>query len=478
MLLLPAVVEGVRDKKFYDILGVPEDADDRIIKKAYKKQALKWHPDRHTGNKKKAEDRFKEVAAAYETLSDPEKRRMYDQFGEERLKQGGPGGPGGPGGGGFQFHGDPFEMFNMFFGGGGGGGGGGRQQFQFQKGGGGGGFQFGGMGGGFPGGMGGHPRQQQQHHGGSAGGPGGLYDDSPAVLQLDGNSFPAAGSSGWLYLVEFYAPWCGHCQQLAPKWKKVAESLKAVAKVAAVNCDDHKPICSARGVRGYPTIMALAPHSKSWQEYQGDRSAAALSSWATSLIGNDAVVLKKESDLSSFLSQCGSSSSSGTGTSSRKKQGSAAGASWGLCMVLVSSKSTVPSLWKALSVAYRGKAAFGFVTADAKGVLAQLGAAGELGSGQSSRVVSICNGDVRTAEAYSGTVKSEPLQRHISSYASGKKCAAQVVLDDSTNLQALKVGQLKALITAKGVDCSGCIEKADYVAALKTWLQQQKKQEL
>jgi protein disulfide-isomerase A6 len=77
-----------------------------------------------------------------------------------------------------------------------------------------------------------------------------------------------------------------------------------------------------------------------------------------------------------------------------------------------------------------------------------------------------------------GTVKSEPLQRHISSYASGKKCAAQVVLDDSTDLQALKVGQLKALITAKGVDCSGCLEKADYVAALKAWLQQQKKQEL
>jgi protein disulfide-isomerase A6 len=78
-----------------------------------------------------------------------------------------------------------------------------------------------------------------------------------------------------------------------------------------------------------------------------------------------------------------------------------------------------------------------------------------------------------------GTVKSDPLQRHISSYASGKKCAAQVVLDDTTDLQALKVGQLKALIAAKGVDCSGCLEKADYVAALKDWLQQQAaKQEL
>lgn len=73
-----------------------------------------------------------------------------------------------------------------------------------------------------------------------------------------------------------------------------------------------------------------------------------------------------------------------------------------------------------------------------------------------------------------GTTKSEPLQRFISSYASGKKCASQVVLDESTDLAALKVAQLKALVTAKGVDCSGCFEKADYVAVLKGWLAQQK----
>jgi protein disulfide-isomerase A6 len=164
----------------------------------------------------------------------------------------------------------------------------------------------------------------------------------------------------------------------------------------------HVLLSVLQGVRGYPTIMALGPHSKSWQEYQGDRNAAAISNWATSLIGNEAATLKKDSDLTSLLAQCGGSSAS----SSKRKQANTA--SWGLCMVLVSSKSSVPSLWKALSVAYKGKVAFGFVAAESKAVLAQLGAAGELGSGQSSRVVLICNGDVRTAEAYTG----EQCSRH------------------------------------------------------------------
>jgi protein disulfide-isomerase A6 len=72
-----------------------------------------------------------------------------------------------------------------------------------------------------------------------------------------------------------------------------------------------------------------------------------------------------------------------------------------------------------------------------------------------------------------GKLKSEPLQRHINAYAAGKKCAAQVVLDSSTNFSKMKVAQLKALVTAKGIDCSACFEKGDYVAALKGWLEQQ-----
>lgn len=68
---------------YYEILGVARGASADDIKKAYRKLALKWHPDRHQGNgKKEAEDKFKRISEAYEVLSDPDKRQKYDQFGE------------------------------------------------------------------------------------------------------------------------------------------------------------------------------------------------------------------------------------------------------------------------------------------------------------------------------------------------------------------------------------------------------------
>ena len=88
---------------YYAVLGVNRDADEETIKKAYRKHALKWHPDRNPSNKTAAEQKFKEISEAYEVLSDKNKRAIYDQFGEEGLKGGVPppeSGFGGSGGGG------------------------------------------------------------------------------------------------------------------------------------------------------------------------------------------------------------------------------------------------------------------------------------------------------------------------------------------------------------------------------------------
>ena len=106
-------------KDYYKILGVSRSATDDELKKAYRKLALKFHPDKNKA--KNAEDRFKEIAEAYEALSDKKKRDIYDKYGEAGLKGEVPGGGGGHGGGGGQnftwhFHGDPNQTFQSFFG--------------------------------------------------------------------------------------------------------------------------------------------------------------------------------------------------------------------------------------------------------------------------------------------------------------------------------------------------------------------------
>ncbi len=112
------MAESKRD--YYEVLGVGRDADDAAIKKAYRVLAKKYHPDMNPGDAE-AEKKFKEASEAYAVLSDPEKRRQYDQFGHSAFE----GGAGGPGGfGGFDFNGADFsdifgDIFGDLFGGGG-----------------------------------------------------------------------------------------------------------------------------------------------------------------------------------------------------------------------------------------------------------------------------------------------------------------------------------------------------------------------
>ncbi len=110
------MAESKRD--YYEVLGVGKDADDAALKKAYRQVAKKYHPDMNPGDAE-AEKKFKEASEAYAVLSDPEKRRQYDQFGHAAFE----GGAGGGGFGGFDFGGADFsdifgDIFGDLFGGG------------------------------------------------------------------------------------------------------------------------------------------------------------------------------------------------------------------------------------------------------------------------------------------------------------------------------------------------------------------------
>lgn len=122
-------------RDYYEVLGVKKDATEDEIKKAYRKLAIKYHPDRNPDNAE-AEEKFKEAAEAYDVLHDPQKRQQYDQFGFNA--PGGGFGGGGFGGGGFSMD-DIFSMFGDIFGGHSGGGfggfggfGGGAQATQYR----------------------------------------------------------------------------------------------------------------------------------------------------------------------------------------------------------------------------------------------------------------------------------------------------------------------------------------------------------
>merc|ERR1719242_2353400 len=149
-------------------------------------------------------------------------------------------------------------------------------------------------------------------------------------------------------VVEFYAPWCGHCKQLAPEFAKAATHLKGMVIFGAVNCDEdaNRPLCGQFQVQGFPTIKVF-PYGKERKQkngpkdFQGQRTAQALERAASdSLLAVKVPVMKESGDLQTFMDD---------ETSLAR-------------VLLVSSKKKAPTLLRALSAAFDTMFSFGLVT--------------------------------------------------------------------------------------------------------------------
>eukprot|EP00898_Chlorokybus_atmophyticus_P005112 jgi/Chlat1/5601/Chrsp369S05374 len=332
------------------VLGVDKSASDSDLKKAFHRQSLKYHPDKNKSPG--AQRKFQEIGEAYEVLKDSEKRQIYDQYGEEGLKGGGPGAGDfggayeqGPAGGGF-------GGFGGFPGGGAGG-----RTFTFQSSGGSPGGGFGGFGGGdgasffermFGGGFGGFgasggdqqpPRSQQFRSQG-----GNLYAGSKVVTPLTHKKFnkEVAGSETTTWLVKFYLSSCGHCRAAKPAVEQVATELQGLIRVGVVDCDAQRELCQQYGIEGVPQFAIFPAGSKSADPafFSGSAdSSARLKKFALSHLPN---LSKRVTDRASVID-------------ARLKGEEALRQPR---VVLLTSKDHTPPMWKALSSEYRSRAAF------------------------------------------------------------------------------------------------------------------------
>ncbi|XP_073991268.1 protein disulfide-isomerase A6 homolog CaBP1 [Rhodnius prolixus] len=114
-----------------------------------------------------------------------------------------------------------------------------------------------------------------------------LYPTTSDVIDLTENNFEKLVTKGdEIWIVEFYAPWCGHCQQFVPEFSKAATALKGVIKVGGVNADEHKNLAGRFGVRGFPTVKIFGANKNKPEDYNGARTAQGLADAAMSTLKN------------------------------------------------------------------------------------------------------------------------------------------------------------------------------------------------
>ncbi|EKG22335.1 Thioredoxin [Macrophomina phaseolina MS6] len=213
-----------------------------------------------------------------------------------------------------------------------------------------------------------------------------MYPKNSPVLQVEAKDYDTLiAKSNHTSIVEFYAPWCGHCQNLKPAYEKAAKSLAGLAKVAAVNCDDesNKPLCGQMGVQGFPTLKIVRPGKKPGrpvvEDYQGPRSAKGIVDAVVDKIPNH-VKRVTDKDVDGFLKE---------GNETAKA-------------ILFTDKGTTSALLRALAIDFLGSIQVAQIRNKEKKAVELFGV------DKFPTVVLLPGGD-KEGIVYSGELKKEPL---------------------------------------------------------------------
>ena len=308
------------NEDYYKILGVPRNADEGQIKKAFKKLSLKYHPDKNKDNEEFAKQQFVRVAKAYETLIDPEKKEVYDQYGEEGVKRKEQGGH--PGGG-MNFGGNFEDIFQSFFGGGFQGGGG--QRFQFN----------------FGGGRQQQHFHQQHHHQRRHEEPHEDFWQQSDVIQLSMESLSSFYRRNEVWIIFFYKSNDKASKAYKDVLREVAEKLYGIIKVAAINCHEEADdaLCEDFMVYDIPKILVFPANIRAEPlTYNGAIQYGPIASFAVGQM-ESFVKLVTEGTYTSFVQE----------EFDRTK------------VILFTSKKVTPPLLRALSKEFKGRIVFGEV---------------------------------------------------------------------------------------------------------------------
>ena len=335
---------------YYKTLGVSRNATPKEIRKAFKKLSLKWHPDKNKKNPEVAKNMFIKIANAYEVLSDPKKKEIYDHQGEEgvndhvtRENSGQQGGAQHGGFGGFDFGGNNFgggsfeDIFSQFFGGGGGGGrrGGSRR----------------GKGKGKKGkkGKGGKQRGRsifeddedefQKGH---------FTNENIVTLNVETMSDLMNRREHWFVL--FYKSNDRQINEYAQMWNTLADKANGIFTVSTVDCSFDSDVCEEYHIQTTPIVLYFPDSLEEEEVYKGIKTADAIFKFATTKM-QDFVRVINSDNLENFIIENANETK----------------------VILFTQRKTTPPLLKALSKYFKNKLNFGEIRETEKELVKKFG---------------------------------------------------------------------------------------------------------